>query len=200
MKQRSQPPVSTTKEAAKQDLLVCGRFPQLPICGCTIPCRIALREVQLQQVVEGVFVGPIQAAFKTAELKEAGVTHIVDVSGQPYHKKTDLFSFLSIEVPDQPDADISSHFERTRSFIDEALASGGAVLVHCSAGVSRSATIVIAWLMASQRLTFQEAFVRTKQARNRIDPNPGFLRQLQRFERELNLQKAETTDGFLAPP
>lgn len=53
----------------------------------------------------------------------------------------------------------------------------GRVLVHCHVGVSRSATLVLAYLMLKQKLTLVEAIHVVKDNRG-VVPNRGFLRQL----------------------
>lgn len=57
--------------------------------------------------------------------------------------------------------------------------------VHCFAGVSRSATIVISFLMKKFEWSLNQALTFTKKRRRYIDPNPGFMRQLRKYEREL---------------
>uniref|UniRef100_A0A8C6V0Q2 Dual specificity protein phosphatase 26 n=1 Tax=Neogobius melanostomus TaxID=47308 RepID=A0A8C6V0Q2_9GOBI len=61
----------------------------------------------------------------------------------------------------------------------------GKVLVHCHVGVSRSATLVLAYLMLKQNLTLVEAICLVKENRGVI-PNRGFLRQLIDLNRQLN--------------
>ncbi|GFH21316.1 uncharacterized protein HaLaN_18592, partial [Haematococcus lacustris] len=60
----------------------------------------------------------------------------------------------------------------------------GGVLVHCVAGISRSATLVIAWLMYHHSLSYDEAFRRLHAVRPWVMPNPGFRAQLQLFEQQ----------------
>ena len=55
---------------------------------------------------------------------------------------TSVPTYCRIPVDDADDADIGAHFERSFEFISRALKTGGAVLVHCRQGVSRSATLV----------------------------------------------------------
>ena len=59
------------------------------------------------------------------------------------------------------------------AFIAAARERGGAVLVHCYAGQSRSAALVIAHLMSSPRLSLMDAWAATRAARPCIQPNPG---------------------------
>jgi dual specificity MAP kinase phosphatase len=61
------------------------------------------------------------------------------------------------------------------------MASGGKVLIHCYAGVSRSATITIAYLMQELGMPYSEAMKYVKSKRYFINPNDGFRRQLLAF-------------------
>ncbi|XP_078408041.1 dual specificity protein phosphatase 19 isoform X2 [Cetorhinus maximus] len=58
----------------------------------------------------------------------------------------------------------------------------GIVLVHCNAGVSRSASIAIGYLMWENGLSFKDAFSIVKNARQTINPNPGFMEQLRNYQ------------------
>ena len=71
-------------------------------------------------------------------------------------------------------------------FLPETLRkSNGKVLVHCQAGISRSATICIAYLMFAKELKLDEAYDFLKAKRSLISPNLNFMRQLSEFETEL---------------
>ena len=61
----------------------------------------------------------------------------------------------------------------------------GAVLVNCAAGVSRSATFVIAYLMKTKHISLEEAYQIVKRARPKIAPNQSFLDQLMKFEKKI---------------
>jgi protein-tyrosine phosphatase len=54
-----------------------------------------------------------------------------------------------------------------------------------NAGVSRSASIVIAYLMKNRNLTFDSAYKFVKEKRTKIQPNPGFIAQLRAYESNL---------------
>lgn len=68
---------------------------------------------------------------------------------------------------------------------DQVKQSGGKVLVHCEAGISRSPTICIAYIMRTQKLRLNEAFEIIKQRRSVISPNFSFMGQLLQFESEV---------------
>ena len=71
---------------------------------------------------------------------------------------------------------------------DSVKQSGGRVLVHCQAGISRSATICLAYLMHTQRVKLDEAFDFVKQRRQVISPNLAFMGQLLQFETDVLCQ------------
>lgn len=70
------------------------------------------------------------------------------------------------------------------TFLDEALNKGNC-LVHCFAGVSRSATTVIIYLMKTRNITYHEAHAFVKKRRRIIYPNAGFVRQMKAYESKL---------------
>lgn len=71
-------------------------------------------------------------------------------------------------------------------FSEEAHQCGRGVLVHCQAGVSRSATIVIAYLMKHTLMTMTDAYKYVRGRRPIVSPNLNFMGQLLEFERDLN--------------
>jgi protein-tyrosine phosphatase len=71
------------------------------------------------------------------------------------------------------------------AFIHKARESGGQVLVHCNQGVSRSASIVIAYLMYKDKVSYSQAYMIAAGARPSIKPNYGFEQQLQKYEQRL---------------
>lgn len=71
------------------------------------------------------------------------------------------------------------------SLKDSVKNSGGRVLVHCQAGISRSATICLAYLIQSRRVRLDEAFDFVKQRRGVISPNFSFMGQLLQFETQV---------------
>ncbi|KAI8609366.1 protein-tyrosine phosphatase-like protein, partial [Chytriomyces sp. MP71] len=84
-------------------------------------------------------------------------------------------------------------FEKCTEVVEAARVLGERVLVHCHAGVSRSSTIVLAYLMRWRGLTLYESWLLTYKARPIIRPNEGFARALQELEREMHPHLANST-------
>ncbi|XP_077574456.1 dual specificity protein phosphatase 5 [Stigmatopora nigra] len=97
----------------------------------------------------------------------------------------DLYNYKWIPVEDSQMADISSHFQEAIEFIDQIKQSGGKVLVHCEAGISRSPTICMAYITRTQQLKMDAAFDIIKEHRAVISPNLSFMGQLLQFELEV---------------
>lgn len=83
-----------------------------------------------------------------------------------------------VPIRDHASEPIHEHFGDCINFIAQ---TEGAVMVHCAAGVSRSATIVMAYLIAKEDMTYQEAHQHVKARRPIVRPNDGFRRQLEDF-------------------
>lgn len=98
---------------------------------------------------------------------------------------------MGVEALDITIFPLYKHFESAADFIDQGIRSGGRVLVHCGEGISRSATLVLAYLMIKRRMTAQEAVQQVSRRRS-IFPNIGFLRQLCELNDQLNRHKPRT--------
>ncbi|ORY07065.1 DSPc-domain-containing protein [Basidiobolus meristosporus CBS 931.73] len=83
---------------------------------------------------------------------------------------------------------IVDSFEAAFSYIDEARSRGFPVLVHCQCGVSRSASLIIAYVMRTLRMNVNEAYSYVKARSSTISPNMGLIYQLVEHENSLNLQ------------
>ncbi|KAL9266246.1 Dual specificity protein phosphatase 1-like protein, partial [Drosera capensis] len=144
----------------------------------TIPCKIE----------EGLFVGSYQAAENKVQLKSLNITHVLTVANGFPPDHPDDFMYKVIEVQDSTSTILVKYFDECFQFIDEAKAMGGSILVHCLAGVSRSATIVVAYLMKKHGVTRDQALLQVKAVRPFVAPNPGFMKQLANFEKALKVQ------------
>ncbi|KAJ8023766.1 Dual specificity protein phosphatase 3 [Holothuria leucospilota] len=152
------------------------------------------------EITSGLYLGSRSPALNKTLLKKLGVTHVlnsaegkkfmhVDTNAE-YYKDLDI-KYLGLQCSDFYTTKISEHFDTAVDFIDEALSSGGKILVHCVEGYSRSSTLVIAYFMIKKGMTVQAAtgFVRAKRE---IGPNDGFLEQLCQLNEKL--QRANRTD------
>ncbi|XP_017799608.1 PREDICTED: serine/threonine/tyrosine-interacting protein-like [Habropoda laboriosa] len=151
---------------------------------------------QMQEVVPGLYLGPYSAASrsKLQSLSEHGITHIVcvrqDIEANLIKPNfPDKFKYLVLNIADTATENIIQHFQKVKAFIDEGLNSGGQVLVHGNAGISRSAALVVAYVMETYGLSQVNAYAVLQQRRFCINPNEGFMAQLREYEPIYKAQK-----------
>jgi len=89
-----------------------------------------------------------------------------------------FINYKYIPMDDSPSQDLLSNLPEALNFIHSELEQGHTVLVHCAAGISRSASVVIAYLMMTRGMTLAEAYQYVKSRRPIVEPNPGFIQQL----------------------
>ena len=85
--------------------------------------------------------------------------------------------FLGVPAIDLNSFPLMEYFQKAADWIEKILKEGGVVLVHCVKGISRSATLIIAFLIIKRKMTLQEAILMMKKKRS-IAPNEGFMQQL----------------------
>lgn len=135
-----------------------------------------------------LFLGSAAHSAQREALAAAGITAVLNVSSSCPNIYEGELEYLRLTVEDSLAADIRACFSPAIDFIDSVKQSGGRVLVHCKAGISRSATICLAYLMHTQRVRLNEAFDFVKQRRHVISPNLAFMGQLLQFETDVLCQ------------
>lgn len=133
-----------------------------------------------------------QAAANDRDLmNRVGITHIINITPD---KDKDVsvpgrnkIKYKHIKVDDVPSTFLLKHFHATNQFIHDALENGGRVLVHCHAGISRSTTILLAYLMWRYQMKYKAALDYVRKFRWYVLPNKGFREQLDIYETELKI-------------
>jgi len=147
---------------------------------------LPVRDFDAQEIVPNLYLGDVYAAHNTRELKKRNITHIVTCTVGVAPPFPENFEYMHLKILDCAGEKINEHFQETSEFITAAMSSGGKVLVHCIRGVSRSATIVCAYLMTSRNFNPQEAVAAVRERRPIARPNYGFMIQLEMYAAQLN--------------
>lgn len=104
-----------------------------------------------------------------------------------------------IDIEDSVTVRISRYFTRAAELIDQERRQGGKVLVNCQMGVSRSVSIVLAYLMIKRKMRLQEAFRMLSAKRPQVYPNARFCQDLIQLECEI-FGEASATLTFIHSP
>lgn len=138
----------------------------------------------IHEITPNLAISDIYAAKHEKTLRKHGITHILSLlSFQSIGPVPDFITNLKLDILDYPEENIIDEFKITHEFIDAAVKKGGKVLIHCQAGISRSSTVLCAYLMRSQGLTRDKAFKMIKSVRKHVRPNDGFWDQLEVYEK-----------------
>ncbi|XP_061051638.1 dual specificity protein phosphatase 22 isoform X4 [Eubalaena glacialis] len=131
--------------------------------------------------VDGHLDVPTSDARDAEQLSKNKVTHILSVhdSARP---TLEGVKYLCIPAADSPSQNLTRHFKESIQFIHECRLRGEGCLVHCLAGVSRSVTLVVAYIMTVTDFGWEDALRTVRAGRSCANPNLGFQRQLQEFE------------------
>ncbi|XP_062499495.1 dual specificity protein phosphatase 14-like [Corticium candelabrum] len=148
-----------------------------------------------------LFLGSAESLKKRNVLMEKSISLVINATVDVPHATVDSsqlqeVEFLRIPVTDKPDSLLSSHFDTVSDKIEEARLSGKNVLVHCRAGISRSSTLVLAYLMKHKEMTLLDAYRHVKSRRPFAQPKPNFWQQLMDFEKELFGKNSVTMEKF----
>lgn len=134
------------------------------------------------EILPRLYLGDINMATNRDEMTRLGITDMITIEIKPLQAidlATCIKRYLFINVMDHSKQDILSHFDTSNEFIETALkVPTNKVYVHCVAGISRSASVVIAYVMKTRSMNYSEAFELVSQKRRIVDPNEGFVRQL----------------------
>ncbi|NXA09360.1 DUS4 phosphatase, partial [Sapayoa aenigma] len=137
------------------------------------------------EILPFLYLGSAYHAARRDMLDALGITALLNVSSDCPNHFEGHYQYKCIPVEDNHKADISSWFMEAIEYIDSVKECCGRVLVHCQAGISRSATICLAYLMMKKRVKLEEAFEFVKQRRSIISPNFSFMGQLLQFESQV---------------
>ncbi|XP_054857457.1 dual specificity protein phosphatase 14 [Eublepharis macularius] len=139
----------------------------------------------IAQITPFLYLSKGSVAANRQLLLARGITCIINATIELPNYNFPDFEYVKVPVADMPSAPISLYFDSVADKIQSVARKHGVTLVHCAAGVSRSATLCIVYLMKYQNVSLYEAYNWVKSRRPVIHPNVGFWRQLIDYEREL---------------
>ncbi|XP_026111107.1 dual specificity protein phosphatase 8-like [Carassius auratus] len=152
------------------------------------PC-LPVANIGLTRILPHLYLGSQRDVLNKELMTQNGITYVLNASNTC--PKPDFISdnhFMRIPINDSYCEKLLPWLEKTNEFIDKAKVANCRVIVHCLAGISRSATIAIAYIMKTMCLSSDDAYRFVKDRRPSISPNFNFLGQLLEFERGLQMK------------
>jgi hypothetical protein len=171
-----------------------GRFKK----GLRLLAALKIKETDGEpiEVENNLFIGSIGAAINNDRLDGIGITHILSLCGDIGYKKLGHVEYKYYNVSDKPRkmSELSSILQECLTYVDNIVTSYNnnkckKILIHCMMGKSRSATIVIAYLMHKKKMGWMDALSYLRSKRPIVEPNLGFISLLKHFEKKIMLKK-----------
>jgi atypical dual specificity phosphatase len=116
------------------------------------------------------------------QLQQCNIKHVINVSPGAVVTEHPGITYYHLSVSDDPQQNILQYFDKVFSKIDKLYTNKQNVVINCQAGVSRSASFVIGYLIKNG-LDYEKSYQLVKSCRPIINPNRGFVEQLKHYEK-----------------
>lgn len=147
--------------------------------------KIVWNKIYPDKVFGQMYLGSLRSAQSLKVYQDLGIGYVLTCGRGLSVLIPPGMEQLELIVDDTPDSDMSSFFAQAHEFIEKQNKTNKGILVHCFAGLSRSATVVASYLMKYRGMRRDDAIAFIKKARPSIHPNDGFMLQLQKYEETL---------------
>ena len=158
-------------------------------------------EDDFSEITSRVFLGTYRGALNKTELHALGITHVVQAVEVEENPHPHSFTYYNVPVRDVIDQDLTKYLDSCADYIHDVLLRNNhnKVFVHCGSGISRSAALVIAYLMKYDvrfNLSYSNTLEYCRDRRMQVKPNKGFKKQLRTLESRLKLGNELKSDFY----
>ena len=136
----------------------------------------------IDHIIDNIYLGDFRTADNIDMLRQYNITHIINCAFNLPNRFPEQITYKRLDLRDEPDQPITERLEEAYQFIKENKDKN--IFVHCVFGKSRSASVVIFYVMKEKKMNFQEAKNFVKNIRNIVEPNSGFESELNRYYEE----------------
>ncbi|XP_066586215.1 dual specificity protein phosphatase 19 [Prorops nasuta] len=136
-------------------------------------------DLNISCILPGLFLSSQDPATTIDILKQYNIHHILSI-GVDLDIKFNGIQYYKYDLLDLPESDLLPSMKSCIEIINNCRKEN--ILVHCNAGVSRSPSLIILYLMVLEKIPYEEAFEKVKSTRKYIRPNDGFVRQMKMFD------------------
>ena len=136
----------------------------------------------IDHIIDNIYLGDFRTADNIDMLRQYNITHIINCAFNLPNRFPEQITYKRLDLRDEPDQPITERLEEAYQFIKENKDKN--IFVHCVFGKSRSASVVIFYVMKEKKMNFQNAKNFVKNIRNIVEPNSGFESELNRYYEE----------------
>ena len=133
----------------------------------------------IDHIIDNIYLGDFRTADNMDILRQYNITHIINCAFNLPNKFPNEITYKRLDLRDEPDQPLIERLEEAYEFIKENKDKN--IFVHCVFGKSRSASVVIFYIMKEKKINFQEAKNFVKNIRSIVEPNSGFELELNKY-------------------
>ena len=133
----------------------------------------------IDHIIDNIYLGDFRTADNMDILRQYNITHIINCAFNLPNKFPNEITYKRLDLRDEPDQPLIEILEEAYEFIKENKDKN--IFVHCVFGKSRSASVVIFYIMKEKKINFQEAKNFVKNIRSIVEPNSGFELELNKY-------------------
>ena len=140
------------------------------------------------EIIDNIYVGNYKFALDANLMIKEGITHILNCGNglKNFYENDNLFKYLYIPLYDSESQKLEKYLEKSNKFIKEGSENGNKILIHCGAGMSRSVTLCLMYMIIEKKYKFSEANKIMKEKRPCALPNMGFRKLLEQKSYEIH--------------
>ena len=139
------------------------------------------KESSYNEIIDNIYVGNYKFALDAKSTIKEGITHILNCGNglKNFYENDNIFKYLYIPLYDSESQKLEKYLEKSNNFIKEGSTNNNKILIHCGAGMSRSVTICLMYMIMEKKYKFSEAYKIIKEKRKCAVPNSGFRKLLE---------------------
>eukprot|EP01063_Lacrimia_lanifica_P030227 TRINITY_DN4773_c0_g3_i2.p1 TRINITY_DN4773_c0_g3~~TRINITY_DN4773_c0_g3_i2.p1 ORF type:complete len:648 (+),score=182.65 TRINITY_DN4773_c0_g3_i2:188-2131(+) len=162
------------------------------LCSDRISAQFSWNKIFPDEILPHVYLGSLRCAQTPLVYRELGIKYVV-TCGRNMTVNTEGVERLELEVEDVEEQSLVPYFNRFLEFMAAKKGTGN-VLVHCFAGLSRSVTMVLCYLVKEHGMRLDDAMAHVMKVRPNVHPNKTFMRELISYDRAVHGEDARPLD------
>lgn len=144
--------------------------------------------IKLTSIDDIIYLGNAYNAADYYYLKNFGITGIVNACNEISNYFEDDFEYFKIDILDINNSSIYKFFDPFITFVENILNNNGKIMIHCYMGSSRSAILVVLYLVKYKSYTMDDSIRFITDKRNRVNINVTYIEELKRYLNNKNIK------------
>ncbi|EAR94740.2 dual specificity phosphatase domain protein (macronuclear) [Tetrahymena thermophila SB210] len=139
----------------------------------------------IANIIDNVYLSDYNTAQDFQVLTLFKITHIINCSPQNcINNFGNKIQYLNVEILDEWEANLIENLDAIFKFIQKSQRQNGRILIHCYRGISRSPSVVIAYIIKNLNINENQALKYCKSRYQQAEPNASFMIQLQSYYKQ----------------